>query len=90
MVTSRLGDIGYIDNSGSWRTVLNVLDGDQCRAHGIEALRLSHKLSEYITQVKFRNSPEHPIVKVSGGWNFSPITEAELQRFSAFYDFLIF
>src|SRR5438045_6530904 len=40
--TSRLGDIGYIDNSGIWRTVLNVLDSDQCRADGVEPLRLVH------------------------------------------------
>ena len=84
-VASRLGDIGYIDNSGSWRAVLNLLDSDQCRAYGIEALRLSHDKSEYITQVEFRNSPEHPFVRVSGGWNFSLITDAELQTFSILY-----
>ena len=85
-VTSRLGDIGYIDNSGIWRTVLNVLDSDQCRAHGVEPLRLSHEKSEYITRVKFRNSPDHPFVRVSGGWKFSLITDSELQRFSVLYD----
>jgi len=88
-VTSRLGDIGYIDNSGSWRTVLNVLNSDQCHAHGIEPLLLSHDRSEYITQVSFKNSPEHPFVRVSNGWTFSLITDIELQRFSSFVWLLI-
>lgn len=80
-VTSRLGDIGYIDNSGTWRSVLNILDDVQCRAHGIEALRLSHEKSEYITQSKFNDSRYCPVIRVSSGWECSSLTHAELQRY---------
>ena len=81
-VTSRLGDIGYIDNSGGWRSVLDVFDAGQCRAHGIEPLRLSHEKSEYITQFKFNHSMHYPVVRVSSGWECSSLNSAELQRFS--------
>jgi hypothetical protein len=83
-ITSRLGDIGYIDNSGTWRSVLNILDNSQCRAYGIEPLCLSHQKSEYITQFKFNDSRGFPVVRVSSGWECSSLNDAELQRFTAF------
>src|SRR5208282_4696844 len=83
-ITSRLGDIGYIDNAGTWRSVLNILDEGQCRPHGIEPLRLSHQKSEYVTQFKFNDSRDCPVVSVSSGWECSFLSEAELRRFSAF------
>src|SRR5438270_5592122 len=45
--TSRLGDIGYVDESGTWIRVINILDPKQI---GIEAIPLPRETAEYITK----------------------------------------
>jgi hypothetical protein len=86
-VTSRLGDVGYLDNSGIWRSVLNILDEDRCHAHSIDPLQLSRPKSEYITKIKFNNSSQDPIIRVSSGWGCSFLSAAELDRFLKAYRF---
>lgn len=63
---SRLGDIGYVDERGNWRKILNIFDQESCRQLGIKTLRLERSLSQYITQTKYSRSAT-PIVKLYNG-----------------------
>ena len=76
---SRLADIGYVDKSGTWRTVLNILGEKQCRTLGIRPLQLAHGIGVYITQTMFASPREHMFVQLSPGWTWRTLTDAELQ-----------
>jgi hypothetical protein len=58
---SRLGDIGYLDHTGTWRRVVNLLDSTSCDQLGNKPLRSMQGLaSEYITERRQRE----PIVNL--------------------------
>jgi hypothetical protein len=78
VIGSRLGDIGFIDHSGTWRKVFNVLDEVECRANGIQHLQ-TNETAPLFSRVPLDISTEQPLVKVSHGWVFNFLNTAELQ-----------
>jgi hypothetical protein len=80
MQTSRLGDVGYLDDSGRWRTVLNMFDVLTCNKIGIVAIKRTHDLSKYITQRKHEPFGV-PVVKLFQGGDFDILTPEELVQY---------
>src|SRR5579859_4960835 len=78
VIGSRLGDIGFLDHSGTWRKVLNILDEVECSAHGIQHLQTNETV-QLFSQEPLDISTEHPLVRVSSGWVFNFLNTAELQ-----------
>jgi hypothetical protein len=77
---SRLGDIGFTDEQGSWQRILNVLETDSCHSCGLSPLTLSHARQHYITQARYGNSFE-PYVKIPDGWEWEVLDHTALQRY---------
>ena|SRR2546423_7819836 len=71
-------DIGFLDQSGTWRKVLNVLDEVECSANGIQYLR-TNETAQLFSRKPLDISTEHSLVKVSQGWAFNFLNTAELQ-----------
>jgi hypothetical protein len=46
--TPVLGDVSFIDDKGAMRRVLNIFDPVSCEKAGIEPLKLTHELKDYI------------------------------------------
>jgi hypothetical protein len=78
VIGSRLGDIGFLDHSGTWRKVLNILDEGECRANGIQHLR-TNETAQLFSREPLDISTEHSLVKVSHGWVYNFLDTAELQ-----------
>jgi len=79
---SRLGDIGYLGDTGTWRRVVNVLDSTSCDQLGIKPLRSMQGLaSEYITERRVHQrepivnlySDDARRVKKSPDWEYTPV-----------------
>ena len=77
---STLGDVGYVDDKGSWRKLVNVLDTESCEAIGIKSLRLARGLPQYITQA--RHAPfEEPIIHIDNEASHKLLTPIEAARY---------
>ena len=61
----RLGDIGYLDQTGSWRRLVNILDASSCKQVGLKSLRLERPLKEYVALERQVYMTE-PVVQLSG------------------------
>lgn len=71
---SRLCDIGYVDRTGSWRRVVNILDTSSCKQLGLKALRLERPFKEYVAPDRHLYLTE-PVVQLSGlGGGFQVFT----------------
>lgn len=83
VIGSRLGDIGYIDQAGVWRKIINVFDSSECLAHEIKPLLFSQDTHDsYISKDVFRTSNDRPLVKVSRGWEVNFLDSAELGMYN--------
>lgn len=78
--TERLGDIGFVDNSGRWRRVLNIADTFTCEKLGIQAIQRTHELKEYVMQ-RPRNRCNELYVKVSPGGSYQILTPTQLCQY---------
>lgn len=83
---SRLGDIGYVDHTGTWRRVVNALDATSCDQLGIKPLRLQGLASEYITDRLVHQ--REPIVNLYGAdAGVEMFTDGEeLAKYTPVYD----
>ena len=77
---SWLGDVGYLDTSGAWRSVLNAVDESTCRKHGVKAIQLTHELKEYIIQRK-RGHRGEPVVKIFDGGGYQVLAPDQLASY---------
>jgi hypothetical protein len=73
---SRIGDIGYVDQAGSWRRVLNCLDSKSCGQLGLKALRLAQPTARYITSARQIYMTE-PVVKLDGAGSVQQVSTGE-------------
>ena len=80
---SRLGDLGYIDDSGRWQTVLNIFDKRACQKFGIHALQLTHDLAKYIT-LREHEPFNEPIVELIHGGGYQIMTRDQLAKYLPF------
>lgn len=78
---SRLGDVGYVDEAGNWRRVLNILDKSSCEPLGISCLRLARGLPQYITQRKYVPF-DQPVIQLYSGGGFQVLTGEDLARYT--------
>lgn len=82
MQGSRLGDLGYLDDSGRWRVVLNIFDGLTCQKFGIAAIQRTHDLSKYITE-KNHEPFGVPVVKLFQGGTFEILAPDQLAQYAS-------
>ena|ERR1700676_30801 len=80
-VNSRLADIGFTDEAGTWHRILNITDGESCRNVGVEPLKLSKARQHYITQVRYGHSQD-AFVKTPEGWESDVLSKVSLEKFS--------
>lgn len=80
-LTSRLGDIGYIDKQGMWQKIVNILDQNSCHQLGIKAIQLATDLFQYIKQGR-HSSSEEPCVNLNAGGSYQLVTPNELVRYT--------
>lgn len=73
---SRIGDLGYVDQAGSWRRVLNCLDPKSCDQLGLKALRLAQPTAQYIMPTRQIYMTE-PVVQLSGPGSFQQLNTGE-------------
>ncbi len=73
---SRLGDVGYVDQAGSWRCVVNCLDSKSCDQLGVKALRLAQPKARYITPSRKLYMTE-PVVQLTGSGSFQQLNTGE-------------
>jgi hypothetical protein len=78
---SRLGDIGYVDEAGNWRRVVNILDEASCEPLGINCLRLARGLPQYITQRKHVPFDE-PVIQLYSTGGCQILTGEDLARYT--------
>jgi hypothetical protein len=79
--SSRLGDIGYVDQKGSWRSIINVLDQGACEQLGIRALRLAQALPSYVTQARDSRFEGQPLVKIFDGGEYEILSPDKFERY---------
>jgi hypothetical protein len=77
---SRLGDLGYVDDGGRWRTITNIVDEHMCRKYGMQAIQRTHSLENYITQKKYEPL-DKPIVKLLQGGKYQIFSPDELAQY---------
>jgi hypothetical protein len=77
--TSRIGDIGYLDQNGTWQKLINVFDAQSCRTFNVHSLFLPRPLAEYISETLFHSRSDGPLIKLSKGWTCGFLTTDELQ-----------
>lgn len=82
-VDSRLGDIGFTDEGGTWQRILNITDEESCRKVEVEPLKLSRARQHYITQVRYGHSQD-PFVKIPEGWESDVLGKVTLEKFPLF------
>src|SRR4051794_28333977 len=70
---SRLGDLGYVDEAGSWRCVVNFLDSKSCHQLGVKALGLAQPKARYLTHSRELYMAE-PVVQLTGSGSFQQLT----------------
>ena len=78
--TSWLGDVGYLDDSGVWRRILNVVDESTCHKYGVKAVQRTHKLEQYIIERKQGNISE-PVVRIFGGGGYQVLAPDQLASY---------
>jgi hypothetical protein len=78
---SRLGDIGYVDETGSWRRIVNILDQTSCDPLRIKCLLLARGIPQYITQTKYIPFDE-PVIELYNGGGCQIVTGDELARYT--------
>jgi hypothetical protein len=79
-LTSRLGDIGYVNQQGMWQNIVNILDQNRCHQLGIKSIRLASDLFQYIRE-GHHGSSEEPCVNLSAGGSYQLVTPNELVRY---------
>ena len=79
-LTSRLGDIGYVDKQAMWQKIVNIFDQNSCHQLGIKAIRLATDLFQYIKQGR-HSSSEEPCVILNAGGSYQLVTPNELVRY---------
>lgn len=77
---SRLGDLGYVDDSGRWRTVVNIVDESTCQKLGMQAIQRTDKLEKYITQRKYEPF-DKPFVQLLQGGEYQILTPDQLAQY---------
>jgi hypothetical protein len=87
--TSRLGDLGYVDEGGRWRTVVNIVDEPICQKFGMQAIQISHSLENYITEKKYEPF-DVPFVRLLQGGNYQILTPDQLAQYVSVPSVLIF
>ena len=87
--TSRLGDLGYVDESGRWRTVVNIVDDPICQKFGMQAIQITHNLENYITERKHEPF-DVPFVRLFQGGNYQILTPDQLAQYVSLPSVLIF
>jgi hypothetical protein len=70
---SRLGDIGYVAEGGRWRKIVNIVDGISCYYLGINAIKRTHELEDYIGKRKHTQF-NVPFVTINEGGTFDILT----------------
>ena len=78
--TSRLGDLGYVDEKGRWRQVVNIADSHTCQKYRMKALQRTHNLEAYITE-KPHIPYNEPFVRVSPGNDFQILEPDKSAKF---------
>ena len=78
--SSTLGDVGFIDDKGTWRKVVNILDSESCKELGIKSLQLARGQPQYITQAK-RTPFDEPIVDLYNGESHKLYRPEEIGRY---------
>jgi hypothetical protein len=78
--TPRLGDLGYVDEKGRWRQVVNIADSRTCQKYRMKALQMTHDLEAYITEKPYIPHNE-PFVRVSPGNDFQMLEPEKLAKF---------
>ena len=70
-----------MDQKGSWRPIINVLDQGACEQLGIKALRLAQALPNYITQTKDARFENQPLVKVFDNGEYEILSPDKLEKY---------
>ena len=78
--SSRLGDLGYVDEGGRWRTVANIVDEHTCQKIGMQAIQRTHNLENYITQRKYEPF-DTPFVQLVQGGKYQILTPDQLAQY---------
>lgn len=77
---STLGDVGYRDQKGSWRKIVNLLDTESCELLGIKSLRLARGSPQYVSQAPHAPLGQ-PFVYTDPGASHRLLSPDELARY---------
>ena len=75
---TRLGDVGYVDGSGNWQRVVNIVDGTSCQNLGMKPIPLTKKVGDYITKDKPLSCQQKPYVKIFGAGSWHTIEQIQM------------
>lgn len=81
-ISSRLGDIGYVDDKGMWHGVVNIFDQGSCQRLGIKALKLETDWPQHITTRQYGAS-EKPWIDLYPEGRYQMVSPDELKRYGA-------
>jgi hypothetical protein len=75
--SSRLGDVGYVDEGGTWRRVVNIVEPITCERLGMKAASLSHDRTNYVTERKHAHL-DKPLINLLEGGSYDVVTPGQL------------